>query len=301
MESSALVEDRERVLRQATSAAVAVALTLAVAKIVAVWLSGSVALLASALDSALDASASLINALAVRYALKPADAEHRFGHGKSEALAGLAQALLISGSGAFVIQRAIDRLLHPQPLAATGLGLAVMLFALLATMGLVLLQRRAIRLTGSHAIKADALHYVSDLAANLAAILALLLAPLGYPRADGWLAIAIAIATFYGALVIGWEVFQILMDHELPVDEQERIRKIALAHGEVRGLHALRTRRSGPTTLIQFHLELDAQLSLLEANRVAHEVSASLERAFPGADVLIHQDPAVDPSGRATG
>lgn len=301
MESSAWAPDRQRVLRQVTSAAVAVALTLAIAKLVAVWLSGSVALLASALDSALDASASLINALAVRYALKPADAEHRFGHGKSEALAGLAQALLISVSGAFVIQRAIGRLLHPQPLAATGPGLAVMLFALLATLGLVLLQRRAIRLTGSQAIKADALHYVSDLASNLAAILALLLAPLGYPQADGWLAIAIALATFYGALVIGWEVFQILMDHELPVDEQERIRKIALAHGEVRGLHALRTRRSGPTTLIQFHLELDAQLSLVEANRVAHEVSASLERAFPGADVLIHQDPVMDPNGRATG
>src|SRR5262245_41629169 len=199
MESSALVEDRQRVLRQATSAAVAVALTLAVGKLVAVWLSGSIALLASALDSALDASASLINALAVRYALKPADAEHRFGHGKSEALAGLAQALLISVSGAFVIVRAIERLSHPRPLAATGPGLAVMLFALIATLGLVLFQRHAVRLTGSQAIKADALHYVSDLASNLAAILALVLAQRGHGRADPWLAIAIALATFYGA------------------------------------------------------------------------------------------------------
>lgn len=124
MESRTSVEVRQRVLRQATSAAVAVAVTLALAKLVAVWLSGSIALLASALDSALDATASLINAVAVRYALKPADAEHRFGHGKSEALAGLAQALLISGSGAFVIERASERLLHPQPLAATGPGLA---------------------------------------------------------------------------------------------------------------------------------------------------------------------------------
>jgi ferrous-iron efflux pump FieF len=285
-------KQRERVLRHVTIAAVAVAVTLAVAKLVAVWLSGSVALLASALDSALDAGASLINALAVRYALKPADDGHRFGHGKSEALAGLAQVLLITGSGVFVLQRAIDRLAHPRPLSYTGSSLAILAFALAATLGLVLFQRHAIRVTGSQAVRADALHYVSDLASNLSAIVALVLARIGFLQADAWFAILIALATFYGAFAIAGEVFQVLMDHELPTPELERIRTLALGHREVRGLHALRTRRSGTTTLIQFHLELDPQLSLLDANRIAHEVATTLERVFPGADILIHQDPA---------
>lgn len=296
METHASAEVRARLLRQATNASVAVAIALALVKFAAVWVSGSVALLASALDSALDASASLVNAAAVRYALKPADAEHRFGHGKSEALAGLAQASLITGSGTFVILRASQRLAHPQPIAASGLSLVILLIALFATLGLVLFQRRAIRLTGSQAIKADALHYASDLASNLAALLGVLGARLGFLRADAWFAIAIALATFYGALAIGWEVFQILMDRELPTDTQERIRGIVLAHAEVRGLHALRTRRSGPTVLIQFHLELDPELSVLESNRIVHEVSRALEQALPGADVLIHQDPAGAPA-----
>jgi ferrous-iron efflux pump FieF len=292
MEIHASAEIRARMLRQATTASVVVAIALALVKFVAVWLSGSVALLASALDSALDASASLVNAAAVRYALKPADAEHRFGHGKSEALAGLAQACLITGSGTFVILRASERLAHPQPIAATGVSFVILVIALFATLGLVLYQRRAIRLTGSHAIKADALHYASDLASNLAALLAVVAAHLGFLQADAWFAIAIALATFYGALAIGWEVFQILMDRELPIETQERIRVIVLSHDEVKGLHALRTRRSGSTMLIQFHLELDPELSVLKSNRIVHEVSRALEQALPGADVLIHQDPA---------
>lgn len=291
MENVISNERRARSLRRVTNAAVAVASTLALAKLLVWWRSGSVALLASAVDSALDTSASLLNALAVRYALKPADDDHRFGHGKSEALAGLAQAALITGSAGFIVVHALDRLLHPRPLQSVAASLAVMVVATGATLGLVIYQRKVAQRTGSTAIKADALHYVSDLASNTAAILALGCARFGWTQIDAWLGIAIALATLYGALSIGREVFQILMDRELPVDVQERIRTIALAHAEVRGLHALRTRRSGPTTLIQFHLELDPALSLVDANRIAHEVSRALDREFPGADVLIHQDP----------
>jgi ferrous-iron efflux pump FieF len=283
---------RERLLRRATTASVALAVTLAAAKLLAFWLCGSVALLASAVDSALDSTASLLNALAVRYAMKPADEDHRFGHGKSEPLAGLGQAVLICASGLFIIQHAIDRLLHPRPLEAVGLGVAVMVFAILGTLGLVAYQRRVVRATGSSAIQADALHYVSDLAANLGTIIALVLARFGWNQVDPWLGIAIALATLFGALSIGWQVFHVLMDRELPADVQERIRAIALGHAEVRGLHALRTRQAGPTLLIQFHLELDPTLTLVEANRISHEVSSALAEAYPGADVLIHQDPA---------
>jgi ferrous-iron efflux pump FieF len=285
-----------RLVRQATMAAVVVAVALAVAKLIAVWLSGSVALLASALDSALDASASMINAVAVRYAQKPADDDHRFGHGKSEALAGLAQTLLITGSGVFVVQHAIARLIHPRPLQLTGAGLVILVVALLATLALVLFQRHAVRVTGSQAVKADALHYASDLASNSAAIIALALARAGVVQADPWLAIIIALATFYGAVAIAREVLQVLMDRELPAQTQQRIRFIVLSHGDVRGLHALRTRRSGPTTLIQFHLELDPQMPIRDAERVANEVAGLLECEFHGADVLIHQDPASAPA-----
>lgn len=283
--------ERERLLRWATNASVFTAITLGLCKLIAFWLSGSVAVLASLVDSALDGSASILNALAVRYAMKPADAEHRFGHGKSEAIAGLAQALLIGISGGLILQHAIDRLLHPQPLAAVGVSLVVMGISMLATIALVLFQFRVVKKTQSTAIRADALHYVSDVGANLATIVAVALAPLGFSRLDPAFGIIIALITLYSAVSIGWETFNVLMDRELPTEAQQRIRDIVLAHRKARGLHDLRTRRAGPNTLIQFHLELDGDMSLNEANGIAHEVVSALTREFPGADVLVHQDP----------
>jgi ferrous-iron efflux pump FieF len=284
--------ERERLLRWATNASVLTALTLGLCKLVAFWLSGSVAVLASLVDSALDGSASILNALAVRYAMKPADDDHRFGHGKSEALAGLAQALLIGTSGGFIIRHAIDRLLHPEPLQAVGVSLLVMSVSLAATIALVVFQSHVVKKTESMAVKADALHYMSDIGANLATILAVAVAPFGYSRLDPVFGIVIALITLYSAVRIGWETFHVLMDRELPAEAQQRIRGIVLAHDKARGLHDLRTRRSGPNTLIQFHLELDGDMSLNEANHIAHEVSNALTSEFPGADVLVHQDPS---------
>jgi ferrous-iron efflux pump FieF len=278
-------------LHAATNAAVAVAVVLTCAKLSTYWLSGSVALLASAVDSALDASASLLNLLAVRYALKPADAGHRFGHGKSESLAGLGQAVFVGLSGVYVIWRAVLRLIDPQPLSAAVPAVVVMLGSLLLTLALVSFQRHVLRRTDSPAIKADTLHYVSDVASNVAALLALLLTRAGWVRADPCFGLVIALVTLYGALRIALESFEVLMDHELPTEARTRIEGIILAHDQVRGVHELRTRRSGSTTLIQCHLELDADTSLRAANQVAHEVSAALDAAFPGADVIIHQDP----------
>lgn len=292
MASPVSEEERARLLRRATLASVGTAVGLSLAKIGAWWFSGSVALLASTVDSAMDAGASLITAFAVRYALKPADEDHRFGHGKSEALAGLAQAVIITASAAFLIQHAIDRILHPRPLEAIGAGIAVMGLSIAATFGLVLYQRRVIRATGSAAISADALHFVSDLATNAGTIAALGLASLGLTRLDPILGIAIAATTLYGALQIGWNTSQVLMDRELSSEVQERIRSIALAHAEVLGVHDLRTRQSGPTTLIQMHLEMDGRLSLTDAHRISDEVETALREAFPGADVVIHEDPA---------
>jgi ferrous-iron efflux pump FieF len=284
--------ERGRLLRQATNASVATAVSLAVAKLVAWRSTGSVAILASMVDSTMDAGASLLTAFAVRYALKPADDDHRFGHGKSEALAGLAQAVLITASAAFLVDHAIDRMLHPRPLGAIATGVVVMSGSMAATLALVLFQRRVVRETGSTAIKGDALHYLSDLLTNASTVAALLLATLGWTRLDPIFGIGIAASTVYGALHIGWSTFEVLMDRELPVEVQERIRGIALAHSEVVGLHDLRTRQSGPTALIQFHLEMDGRISLHDAHRISDEVETAIREALPGADVVIHEDPA---------
>jgi ferrous-iron efflux pump FieF len=284
--------ERARLLHRATNASVATAVSLAVAKVVAWRMTGSVAILASMVDSTMDTGASLLTAFAVRYSLKPADDDHRFGHGKSEALAGLAQAVLITASAAFLVQHAIDRLLHPRPLEAIVAGVLVMSGSMAATLALVLFQRRVVRATGSAAIKGDALHYLSDLLTNGSTIAALLLATFGWTRLDPIFGMAIAASTLYGALHIGWSTFAVLMDRELPVEVQERIRSIALAHGEVVGLHDLRTRQSGPTVLIQFHLEMDGRISLYDAHRISDEVETAIREALPGADVVIHEDPA---------
>jgi ferrous-iron efflux pump FieF len=285
-------ERRARLLRRATQASVGVAVCLTLAKVLAWSLTGSVAILASLIDSLMDTGASLLTLLAVRFSLKPADAEHRFGHGKSEALAGLAQALLISASAAFVVIEALHRVAHPRALHAIGAGLAVMILSLFTTLGLVLFQRRVVRATGSSAIRADALHYASDFSTNLSTIVALIFASSGASRFDPIFALAIAASTFYGAIRIGWDTFQILMDHELAPEMQDRIRDIALGHAQVTGIHDLRTRQSGQTTLIQMHLEMDGQLTLTEAHRIADEVETALRAEFPGADVVIHQDPS---------
>lgn len=289
---------RAQLLRAATNAAVAVALLLAATKMTAFLFSDSVALLASALDSALDGSASLLNALAVRYALRPADSDHRFGHGKSEALAGVAQALFITGSGVFVIVRAVVRLVHPVPLTAALPAVLVMTGSLALTLGLVAFQARVVVRTGSTAIRADALHYASDVASNAAALLALLLARAGLERADPLLGLLIALVTLYAAWRIGADSLSVLMDHELPESQRHEIERIVLAHAQVRGMHALRTRMSGSTPLIQFHIELDPDISLADANRIAHDVEAALDHALPEADVTIHQDPVGQPCHR---
>jgi ferrous-iron efflux pump FieF len=292
MASTPPPEETVRMLRHATSLSLLVATGLALAKAVAWLLTGSVAILASLVDSAMDAGASLLTSVAVRYSLVPPDNEHRFGHGKSEALAGLAQALFIIASATFLVVHALQRFLRPQPLEAVPIGISVMGLSIAATLALVLYQRRVVRVTRSAAIRGDSLHYASDLLTNLGTIAALGLSQLGYPRLDPLIAIAIASATVYGALRIGWDTFQVLMDRELPSELQAQIRSIALDHSQVTGVHDLRTRQSGHAKLIQMHLEMDGQISLDDAHRVADDVERAIRAAIPGADVVIHQEPS---------
>jgi len=282
-----------RLMRAATYASMAVALILIAVKVGAWIATGSVAMLSSLIDSMLDAAASLLNLLAVRQALMPADKEHRFGHGKAEPLAGLGQAAFIAGSAVFLLFEATSRLIHPQPVAQGMLGIAVMIFSIVLTALLVGFQRFVIRRTGSMAIGADSLHYLSDLVTNLSIIVALVLAfQFGITLADPLFAMAIGFYILYSAWQIFRQAYDHLMDREFPDAMREQIRTIVMRHPDVRALHDLRTRAAGTSSFIQMHIEMDAAITLLQAHAIADEVEAELLAAFPDTEVIIHQDPA---------
>ncbi|HEY5776687.1 MAG TPA: cation diffusion facilitator family transporter [Xanthomonadales bacterium] len=286
--------DRAGLLKLASVASVVTAGILIVAKLIAWTLTGSVSLLASLVDSVMDSFASLINLFAIRYSLLPADDDHRFGHGKAEPLAGLAQAAFIAGSAIFLVFHAIDRLRYARPLDQVGVGVGVMVVAIVMTIGLLTIQRYVIRKTGSTAIRADSLHYLTDLLTNMSVLVALYLSSLGWTWADPVFAIAVAIYIFYSSFRIGHEAFQQLMDRQLPQEILQQIRATAMGHEEVTGTHELRTRQAGHTSFVQMHLELNENLSLKRAHAIADEVEAEILAFLPGAEVIIHQDPVDD-------
>ena len=282
----------QRVRRMATYASVTVAAVLIAAKFAA-WLeTGSVALLSSLVDSLLDAAASLVNLLAVRHAMTPADREHRFGHGKAEPLAVVGQSAFITGSAILLLAEAVRRLISPSPIENAAAGIAVVVFSIVVTIGLVAYQRHVVRRTGSIAISADELHYRSDLVLNLSVIAALVLgSAFDLPLLDPLFGGAIGIWIVYSAVRLArLSLFQ-LMDHELPDDEREKIREIAQSHPDVVAAHDLRTRVAGPTAFIQIHIEMDGAMSLVRAHEISDEVEAELRAAYPHAEVIIHQDP----------
>jgi ferrous-iron efflux pump FieF len=292
MSENASPVDTARLLKLATTASVVTATLLIIGKAVAWLMTGSISVLASFVDSLMDVAASLINLVAVRVSLQPPDEEHRFGHGKVEPLAALAQAAFIAGSAAFLVLNAVDRLMHPRPMEDVLVAYIVMGFAVAATVVLLLIQRHVIRLTRSTIVRADSLHYTTDLLTNLGTIAALALAHLGWPALDPLFGILVAIYICYGAWHIGYDAFHQLIDRELPDEVRERVKQLALAEPLVRGLHDLRTRQSGAMAIIQLHLELDAGLSLGEAHAATDRVEQAIRKAYPLADVIIHQDPA---------
>jgi ferrous-iron efflux pump FieF len=279
-------------MRRATLFSLGVGLTLVVLKTAAWLFTNSLSMLTSLADSLLDVIASTINFLAVRYALQPPDEGHRFGHGKAEDLATLAQSTFICGSGVFLVIEGIRRLLNPEALHNSAIGLAVMTVSLLMTLCLVIYQRKVVRKTSSSAIAADAMHYFADFITNISVIVALLLATFtDFSQADPIIAMLIAVFIVYGAVKIGYTACQNLMDHEFSDEERASIECMVLEHPEVAGLHDLRTRRSGIYRFIQFHLDLDEEITLKRAHIISDTVEESLLRAFPNTEILIHQDP----------
>ncbi len=281
-----------RLLTIATVASVVVAGILIAAKATAWVMTGSVSVLSTLIDSLMDIGASLVNVFAVRNALKPADIEHRFGHGKAEPLAGLGQAAFVGGSSLFLVIEAVDRVMTPAPITRHGIGIGVMLFAIVATIALVSFQSHVVRRTKSLAISADSLHYKGDVLIHGSVIVSLLLsANLGVGFLDPLFGIGIAAYLLWNAVVIARNALHELMDRELGQEERERVIAIAMAHPEVKDIHDLRTRAAGPRSFIQFHLELDKNISLLRAHEISDDVEAKVRAAFPGSGVIIHQDP----------
>jgi ferrous-iron efflux pump FieF len=288
---SALVE-AGRLMRLASWASVAAALLLIAIKLYAYLETGSVALLSSLFDSVLDAGASCINILAIRQALAPADNEHRFGHGKAEPLAGLVQVAFILGSSILLLVEVFNHFQSPRQIEDPTAGVAVMVVSILVTGCLVAFQRHVVRKTRSLAVKADSMHYLGDFLVNISVIAALLLSAwFGWWWIDPVFGLAIALFIGVTAIGVGREAFDMLMDREMDDAERQQIKTIVRGHPAVMNLHELRTRVAGQSRFIQFHLELDGDITLREAHRISDAVEDDIMAAFPGAEVIIHQDP----------
>lgn len=291
-----------RLKRSAAIASIVTAVFLVTLKTWAAWRTGSTAMLGSLADSALDMAASIATLIGVWVAAQPADEDHRFGHGKAEALAAMFQVLLITLSASGIAFRAIDQLMSGAETAAAEEGIAVSVIAIIATLALVSWQKYVLARTNSIAIQTDSLHYQSDLFLNLAVIAALVLDQyLGFSQADPLFGLGIAMWLLWGAWRAAGEAIDHLMDREWPEDRRDAFLEVIARHPDIRGVHDLRTRTSGADDFVQFHMAVDPKLTVVEAHDLMDEVEARLAREFPGVEVLIHPDPEglVDEEGVA--
>nr|WP_294847721.1 cation diffusion facilitator family transporter [uncultured Sphingomonas sp.] len=284
--------ERAKLTTRAALASIAMATFLVALKGYAAWKTDSVAMLGSLADTSLDLIASLITLIGVRWAATPADDEHRFGHGKAEALAALIQVILITISALGIAWRAIDRLRSDQPTEGMEFGVGVSVIAMLATVALLGYQRHVIRKTGSVAIQTDNVHYQSDLLLNLSVIAALVLDQFfGFTKADPIFGIAIAIWLIWGAYHAASDSIDQLMDREWDDEKRQRFIDMIRTHPEMEGIHELKTRTSGGHDFAQFHIWLDPKMNIEDAHRVMEEIEARIRKEFPGTEVLIHPDP----------
>lgn len=276
---------------------VVVSALLVVVKLATALLTGSLAVVASAIDSATDCVSSILNAIAVRGADMPPDSDHRWGHGKAESLSGLSQAVLVAGSAGIVVWQAVERLLTPQPVNHAPVGIAIMIGSLIVSIALGRYLQHVGRTAGSPALEGDATHYLSDALTNTAAIVALVAYRVfEWSWVDPLISFSVACILVGAAFKIGKRAFDELMDRELQDGTRKRIRGLVKdAAPEIYGLHALKTRRSGRTLVIEFHLELPAQMSFADAHLVTAQIEERLRHEFAECMVMIHPEPYIEP------
>jgi cation diffusion facilitator family transporter len=287
-----LYDLNDKLVIKATIASMAVAIITIISKVVA-WLStDSSSILASLTDSLLDFISSFINFIAARYALQPPDEEHRFGHGKAEDLAILVQSSFFVISGLFVIGVAVKKIIFPQPVDNSFIGMGLMSFSIFTTLLLVLYQSYVIKNTYSMIVKADRLHYFVDFFTNSAVIASLLISEIWNNKIiDPIFALTISAYMLFQAGKLFTGAFRNLMDHELSDEAKNKLKSIILSHPDVKGFHDLKTRYSGSKPIIQFHLEMDGNVSLYKAHNIAETVEEMIKKKFKRAEVIIHQDP----------
>lgn len=291
--AAAATQANHALMRYATYASVAVASALLIAKLIAWWQTDSLAMLSSFTDSVFDVLMSIINLLAVRYALKPADDDHRFGHTSIEDIAGLAQCAFIFAAMAMILLQAAERLANPHTaLTSPELGVGVSIAGMVLTTALVAFQGYVARRTKSLIVAADRLHYVGDILFNIGVLAAFVLsARFGLLWADAVIAIIIGIIVLWSNRVIGIRAYHNLMDREMPDEEKQLILTIIEGMPEIRSYHNLKTRYSGTKAFVQLHVDIDASLNFREAHAIVDRLEHAIEHAFPGADVIVHPDP----------
>ncbi len=290
---SLTTEQSNRMKKRAAVLSVALTVFLIVIKSIGVLLTGSLSILSSTIDSLSDLFASSITYLAIRYSSEPADCSHRYGHGKAEALSALIQAAFIAGSGIFIFYDGIHRLFSPRPLNETGIGIFIMIVSLIMTILLILYQKYVAARTHSKAISADSAHYTVDVMTNLSIILTLIVVNIfDINWFDTIIAVIISIYLLINAWKLAQDAMATLMDKELNPEIRENIRKIVMSCANVYGLHDLRTRDLGGAYFFELHLELDGSLPLSTTHQYSDEVEKQLQKAYPNAQIIIHQDPA---------
>ncbi|MCC3861305.1 cation diffusion facilitator family transporter [Pseudemcibacter aquimaris] len=291
-------QESEKLLKRATTASVSVAVTLIILKTYGYVESGSVAIFGTLLDSVMDSLSSIIIFAAVRFSMVPADDDHRFGHGKAEAIAGLLQAFVITATSILLMYEVVDKIKNPEEIAKTELGIGIIIASIVLTVLLVIYQRYVAKKTKSIAIEADGMHYTGDILLNLGVAISLVL--------GGYFNMVYADPLFGGIACLyllhsAWEVFKastdVLMDKEMEDDEKEKIISIIKSHDRVIGIHELRTRYSGLNIFIQFHMELENGISLFDAHEISDQVEVKIMENYPTAEVFIHADPEEVVSG----
>ena len=277
--------------RSASYLAIITSVLLIIMKTFGVFLTHSLSLQASLFDSCLDGGVSVLNAFAIHQALKPADQDHRFGHGKFEALVGLIQSFFIALSASWLVYEAWKRWYHPQTIVLDVHVIWIMVLATLLTLGLVMWQEHVIKHTKSLVVSSDCLHYKADIVTNIAAILGCI-GGAKFAKIDIICGTGIAVYIFWTSWSISKKSFDVLMDRELDEKTREAITKVVFDHPQIQGMHDLRTRSAGQKDFAQFHLDLHPELSVREAHKITEEVEELLNKSFPQLEVLIHQDPS---------
>ena len=269
---------------------ISVSIVILLLKTYALTITGSVSILASLIDSGLDFSVSIMNYIAVKYALEPADHNHRFGHDKIQDMAIFLQSIFFFGSGIFAIIAAIKHYMLKNEIESAPIAIIIMVISIIITLILLIFQTYVIKKTNSNLIKADKLHYLTDLCTNFVVIIGVYFGK-DYPVIDVILGGLIACYIIYGSYHLLKSSIKNLMDEEFDDEEKSRIVKIISNFKEVKGLHDLKTRKAGDRSFIQFHLELDGNMTLKESHEIAEKIMSAITKIFTNSEIIIHQDP----------